>query len=178
MPLGEAGILSDFNGDGQLDMDIFYTLPPTRPGIVTSLPVSTNGLVVFRQQDPDRREAAMRFVRYLTSTETVGRYSRASQMLPGRKSVGQIFADQPDVTRILDLAAECPVADMGATSPAYYDIRKRLPPYLQAAFLELKSPAEALAGAGYAWRSSSAASRQYSRLVAVFHSSATYGVAA
>ena len=142
----DGKVTADFNGDGQLDMDIFYTLPPTRPGIVTSLPVSTNGLVVFRQQDPDRREAAMRFVRYLTSTETVGRYSRASQMLPGRKSVGQIFAGQPDVTRILDLAAECPVADMGATSPAYYNIRKRLPPYLQAAFLELKSPAEALAG--------------------------------
>ena len=48
--------------------------------------------------------------------------------------------------QILDMAAECPVADMGATSPAYYDIRKRLPHYLQAAFLELKSPAEALAG--------------------------------
>ena len=88
----------------------------------------------------------MRFVRYLTSTETVGRYSRASQMLPGRKSVGQIFAGQPDVTRILDLAAECPVADMGATSPSYYDIRKRMPPYLQSAFLGLKTPAEALAG--------------------------------
>jgi hypothetical protein len=35
---------------------------------------------------------------------------------------------------------------MGATSPSYYDIRKRLPPYLQAAFLGLKSPGEALAG--------------------------------
>ena len=28
----------------------------------------------------------------------------------------------------------------------YYDIRKRLPAYLQAAFLGLKTPAEALAG--------------------------------
>ena len=88
----------------------------------------------------------MRFVRYLSSTETVGRYARASQMLPSRRSVGQIFSDQPDVLQILEMATRCPVADMGATSPAYYDIRKRLPPYLQAAFLELKSPAEALAG--------------------------------
>ena len=127
-------------------MEGFYTLPPTRPEVPTTLPVSTNGLVVFRQEDPDRREAAMRFVKFLTSTETVGHYARASQMLPGRKSVGPIFADQPDVTRILGLAAECPVADMGATSPSYYDIRKRMPPYLQSAFLGLKTPAEALAG--------------------------------
>ena len=144
--LRDGKVTADFNGDGQLDMEIFYTLPPTRHGVEMTLPVSTNGLVVFKQSDPDRREAAMRFVRYLSSTETVGRYARASQMLPGRRSVGQIFSDQPDVMQILDMAAECPVADMGATSPAYYDIRKRLPPYLQAAFLELKSPAEALAG--------------------------------
>lgn len=144
--LRDGKVTADFNGDGKIDMEIFYTLPPTRPGVATTLPVSTNGLVVFRQPDPDRRAAAMRFVEFLTSTETVGQYSRASQMLPGRKSVGQIFADQPDVTRMLDLAARCPVADMGATSPSYYDIRKRLPPYLQAAFLGLKSPAEALAG--------------------------------
>ena len=144
--LRDGKITADFNGDGRVDMEVFYTLPPTRPEVPTTLPVSTNGLVVFRQEDPDRREAAMRFVKFLTSTETVGHYARASQMLPGRKSVGSIFADQPDVTRILGLAAECPVADMGATSPSYYDIRKRMPPYLQSAFLGLKTPAEALAG--------------------------------
>ncbi len=144
--LRDGKILADFNRDGARDVEVFYTLPPVRPGITMTLPVSTNGLVIFRQPDPDRREAAMRFVRFLTSTETVTQYSRASQLIPSRFSCGSIFSDQPDVERILELAAACPLADMGATSPSYYDIRKRLPPYLQAAFLGLKTPEEALAG--------------------------------
>ncbi len=142
----DGKVTADFNGDGQADMDIFYTLPPTRPGVTLSLPVATNGLAVFRQTDPAKRKAVMRFVRYLSSNQSIGRYARASQMLPSRTSVGDIFADQPAVSGILSLASRCDVADMGATSPYYYDIRKRLPTYLQAAFLELKTPAEALAG--------------------------------
>ncbi|MFP6767627.1 MAG: extracellular solute-binding protein [Planctomycetaceae bacterium] len=139
-------VTADFNGDGRVDMDIFYTLPPTRPGVTVSLPVATNGLAVFKQADPAKRKAVMRFVRFLSSSRSIGRYARASQMLPSRKSVGNIFSDQPAVTEILSRASRCDVADMGATSPNYYDIRKRLPAYLQAAFLGLKTPAEALAG--------------------------------
>lgn len=143
--LRDDKITADFDGDGTIDMDLQFTLPPTRPGIELKLPVATTGMVVFRQTDPRKRAAVMKFIRFLTSTETVGRYSRASRMLPSRRSVTDVFADQPHISRVLELAAQCPAADMGATSPNYYDIRKRLPTHLQYAFLELKTPAEALA---------------------------------
>ncbi len=141
----EKKITADFDGDGQLDFDLMFTLPPTRPDCKMQLPFGAAGFAVFRQSNPEKRRAVFDFVRFLSRTDVVRKYAQASNQIPSRKSVGDVFAKQPDVRRVTALAAACEEADMGATSPHYYNLRKRLPPQLQFAFLGLKTPAQALA---------------------------------
>jgi len=143
--LREKKVTADFDGDGERDFDIMFTLPPTRPDCPIRLPFGAAGFAVFRQQDPAKRRAVFEFVRFLSETDVVRKYAQAANQIPSRKSVGDVFAEQPDVQHVSALAAACDQADMGATSPHYYDLRKRLPPHLQFAFLGLKTPAEALA---------------------------------
>lgn len=143
--LRDNRITADVDRDGVVDFDLMFTLPPTRDGVETRLPYGTNGISVFRQQDPRKRRLVFEFVRFLSRASVISQYARAADQLGSRKSAGNPFADQPDVRRVCELAAECKPADMGATSPHYYDLRKRLPPQLQFAFLGLKTPAEALA---------------------------------
>jgi multiple sugar transport system substrate-binding protein len=141
----EKKITADFDGDGQLDFDLMFTLPPTRPDCKLQLPFGAAGIAVFRQPHPEKRRAVFEFVRFLSQTDVVRKYARASNQIPSRKSVGDVFAKQADVRLVASLAAACDEADMGATSPHYYNLRKRLPPQLQFAFLGLKTPAQALA---------------------------------
>ena len=143
--LRDNKVTADFDQDGVTDFDLMFTLPPTRDGVELRLPYGTNGLAVFRQSDPEKRRLLFEFVRFLSRPAVIRQYATAANQLGSRKSSGDPFSDQSDVRRVCQLAARCAPADMGATSPHYYELRKRLPPQLQFAFLGLKTPAEALA---------------------------------
>lgn len=133
--------------DGRVttEMDLILTLPPAVAGVPVSLAHGGGGLAVFRQRDARKRAAVMDFARFLVRPEVIARYSEASKCVPARKSVEKIFADDRVMSRVLEQTRTCRHADMGLTSPHYYDLRKRLPPQLQFAFLGLKTPAAALA---------------------------------
>ena len=128
-----------------VDIDLMFTLPPTEPGVKVSLPFATSGLVVFKQADAQKKAVVKQFVRFMCRPEVIRDYCIAANQLPSRKSVADVFEDNPALSQLQKHVASCGRADMGLTSPHYYDIRKRLPPHLQFAFLGMKTPKQALA---------------------------------
>ena len=133
--------------DGRVsaDVDIMFTLPPTAPGVQLAVPFGSSGLAVFKQTDPKKRKAVEQFVRFHLRPEVLRDFCLAAYQFPSRRSVGELYKDQPELALLQKQIESSAVADMGLTSPHYYEIRKLLPPQLQAAFLGIKSPAEALA---------------------------------
>ena len=132
------------DGRVQTEIDLIFTLPPTVSGVKVTLPFGPSGLVIFNQTDNQKRKVVQEFARFLCRPEVIRDFCKAANQLPSRKSVGPLFEDKPALARLQKLAVACGRADMGLTARHYYDIRKRLPPQLQFAFLGRKTPAEAL----------------------------------
>jgi len=132
--------------DGRVttDMDLMFTLPPVDSGVKVTLAFGPSGLAVFKQTDPAKKRVVEEFVRFLCRPEVIRDYCKAVYQLPARKSVGDVFEDQSVLALLQMEVAKCRKADMGLTAPHYYEIRRRLPPQLQFAFLGRKTPKEAL----------------------------------
>lgn len=128
------------------DWDPFYCLFPGKEGQKSGgLAAGPTAVVIFRQKDDNKRKMAVEFARFLAGPELQKEYCTVSKQYPTRTSVGNPFEEDKDLTAILQWSQKYGVEDMGLGSPAYAEVRVKLPPELQAAFLGKKTPAQALA---------------------------------
>jgi ABC-type glycerol-3-phosphate transport system substrate-binding protein len=128
------------------DIDLFFAMFPHAPGVKTgSMAAGPTGVVVFKQDDPEKRYWAIEFARFLANADNQREYCINASQFPSRKSVGTPLAGDSDYEKLLAWVKEYGLSDMGLASPNYYEMRVQLFPRLQAAMLGEKTPAEALA---------------------------------
>jgi len=141
-------VLSKAIAEGRVtaDIDLIYTMYPHAPGVTTGgMAAGPTGVVVFKQDDPEKLYWATEFVRYLASTELQREYSINSYQFPARISVGTPLAGDIDYEKLLKWVQEYGLSDMGLASPHYGEVRVELFPRLQAAMLGDMTAVEALA---------------------------------
>lgn len=117
---------------------------PHLPGKKTPLPVGPTGIVVFKQPDTRKREAAMELARWMNSPEIQGVASQTVRQFPTRKSTANKLKDDKNYQLVRKWLAENGKVDLGLTSPNYYKVRVAAVPHFQAALLGQKTPAQAL----------------------------------
>ena len=143
LPVAEA---AQQEGRVTVDWDPFISLYPSAEGVSSGgMAAGPTGAVVFKQDDPVKREWAIEFARFLASPELQVEYAVNSNQFPSRLSVPNPFEGNPDFTRVNAWIQEHGVEDMGLSSPTYAEVRVLLQPELQAALLGAKTPEEALA---------------------------------
>jgi len=127
----------------RVEMDLMFAMPPTPKGEKPKVLSMTGGLVVFKQPDERKKQAVMRFVRFLSTPKALQGYSIGGGITVGRKSVPNPSL-KARFGKVLGLIEEAESIDMGVMSPHYYAIRRLLPPQLQSAFLGQKTSKQAL----------------------------------
>jgi ABC-type glycerol-3-phosphate transport system substrate-binding protein len=114
---------------------------PHAPGKKPAAFVGINGLFVFKQtKDMDRTRAAMRFGFHLTDTPQQKAIT-AIRSLPVRRSAGNIYPDDPNLTTAL--ATVDNARDLGRFS-TNGEVRQLWLKAAQAAFLQQQSPRAAM----------------------------------
>jgi multiple sugar transport system substrate-binding protein len=117
---------------------------PSEQGRKTPLPVGPTGLVVFKQRDARKRQAALEFARWLSGPKFQREMCANLRQFPTRKSTGSPLEDDPNYRLVRKWMAENGMVDLGLTSPSYYRVRVAAVPHLQAAILRQRAPADAL----------------------------------
>lgn len=117
---------------------------PHLPGKKTPLPVGPTGIVVFKQADSRKREAAMELARWLNQPKFQGMACQTVRQFPTRKSTAGTLKADKNYRLVQKWLAENGKVDMGLTSPNYYKVRVAAVPHFQAAILGQKSPQQAL----------------------------------
>jgi multiple sugar transport system substrate-binding protein len=128
------------------DWTPFYSVFPAPEGAKSGgLAAGPTSVVIFKQTDDNKRTAAVDFATFLVGPDLQKQYDTVSKQYPTRKSVGNPFEGDADLTNFVQWSQKFGVEDMGLSSPAYAEVRVQLPPQLQAAFLGKKTPEQALA---------------------------------
>lgn len=116
--------------------------PPHAPGKKPAAFVAIQGHLVFKVDDPARRDAAMALGKFLTGPESQKTITPIGE-LPVRKSVGNIYPDDINRTTALGIIVNNYARSMGRF-PENGEIRKLWQAAAQAVFRNEKSPKEAL----------------------------------
>ena len=121
LPVAEA---AQQEGRVTVDRDPFISLYPSAEGVSSGgMAAGPTGAVVFKQDDPVKREWAIEFARFLASPELQVEYAVNSNQFPSRFSVPNPFEGNPDFTRVNAWIQEHGVEDMGLSSPTYAEVR-------------------------------------------------------
>lgn len=105
---------------------------------------SATTTVVFKQDDLEKRDAAITFAKFLSGSDCLGYIATATRNIPARKSVATDLFEIPAFQFTMDLLGKVGMADLGVNSPYYLDVRLARYPELQAAFMGQKTPKQAL----------------------------------
>jgi multiple sugar transport system substrate-binding protein len=117
---------------------------PHAAGKKTPLPVGPTGIIVFKQADSRKREAAMQLARWLNSPDFQSVACQTVHQFPTRKSTVDRLKGDRNYQLVRKWLAENGKVDLGLTSPNYYKVRVAAVPHFQAALLGQKTPAQAL----------------------------------
>jgi multiple sugar transport system substrate-binding protein len=131
--------------DGSTDprVELFGMAPPHAKGVTPKVASAFHGYQVFKQSDPQKREAIKKFVRFMIQPEHIRAVSKSGNYIPSRKSAGYQFAN-PDIQAAIDVVAKLPLANIGVSSAYFADVRKMWYPELQAILLKKKTPEQGL----------------------------------
>lgn len=116
--------------------------PPHLPGKKPASMLSVGGYVVFKQDDLEKRKAAMEFAKFLTNQENCRALSVIGQF-PARKSVGNIYPGDVDmgvVARLIPISKVYFTAGATELNPIINNIYQQI-------FTHAKTPSQALADA-------------------------------
>lgn len=131
--------------------DQVYDCPVTQTPHVEGVPVpglfpSPTNVVVFKgETDSAKREAAITLAKFFLSQDFMD-WILGSPVacLPTQRGVTAAVEFLPAYQFTLDMLAEVGIADLGMASPHYLEVRLARFPELQAAFMGIKTPREAL----------------------------------
>jgi multiple sugar transport system substrate-binding protein len=131
--------------DGSTDprVELFGMAPPHAKGVVPKDASAIHGYQVFKQSDPEKREAVKKFVRFMIQPEHIKAVSKSGHYVPSRQSASYRY-DNPEIQAAMDVVSKLPLANTGVSSPYFLDVRKMWYPELQAILLKKKSPEQAL----------------------------------
>lgn len=125
-------------------IQLYGMLPPTKEDVAPRLTVTgEEGYALFKQDDPYKKEICLEFIEFLASPEHVRLLNQATVKIPARYSATYEIED-PEISTMMGKLAEYPVLDIGKSLEKYADTRQLFYPEMQAAFLGLKTPQEAL----------------------------------
>jgi len=108
------------------------------PGLYTG----PNSFVLFKDKSKERKEAGIKFIKFMTAKEAMQKICDAEQVsLSPRKSTVLLSETLKVAQKTIENNG---IADLGIASPYYLEVRNLQFPELQAAFLGKKSPQQAL----------------------------------
>lgn len=107
------------------------------------LPYGPNGVVVFKNDNPEVVKWAINWAQFLTNKEN-GDFQAISDTQFAPRQSSNPHADNKAFSDALALVVKYGLYDCGMGSPYYLEVRKLLPPQTQAAFLGTKTAQEAL----------------------------------
>jgi len=116
--------------------------PPHLPGKKPATMLSVGGYVIFKQDDPRKREMVMEFARFLTNKENCRALSVIGQF-PARRSAGDIYPGDVDmgvVARLIPMAKVYFIAAAPELNPIVNNIYQEI-------FTHSMTPAQSLAHA-------------------------------
>lgn len=132
------------SGAADPSIQLYGMIPPTKEGVTPTLTITgEEGYALFRQEDAKKREVAIEFIKHMTEADSVRSLNQATLKMPARYSATYEI-DDPEISEMMAKLAEYPVLDIGKSIPKYPDTRQLFYPELQAAFLGLKTPEEAM----------------------------------
>jgi len=130
--------------------DRIYELCATQTPHVEGVPIpglfpSPTNVVVFKgENDPAKKEAAITLAKFFLTQDFSDWATETMQTLPTQRDVSSGMELEPAFQFTLKLLAEVGMADLGMASPYYLEVRLARFPELQAAFMGIKTPREAL----------------------------------
>ncbi len=125
------------------EIELWPLAYPAKPEVGPQHYSESGGVAVWKNQNKDVVEAAMALGRFISSTEMVKHICTAAKWPPSRKSVGDIFADNPYGQYVSKAAARWGNPDV--LQLGYYDLRQVLLPMYQAVIsgqMEVKAALE------------------------------------
>ncbi len=126
------------------DVQAYGMLLPHKEGVVAKTTItSENGYGVFKQTDPEKRKMALAFVKFLVQPENIKLINKANYSVPARKS-SSFKVDNDDYNTIIEKLNQLEIQDVGKDLDNYATIRQKFYPEMQAAFLQAKTPKQAL----------------------------------
>ena len=123
------------------DIEILAMPYPRAPGKDSKLYLADDGVCIFRQKDPARKKILMEFARFITNAEHQRERSPHVKMFPVRKSVGNVYENNPWMQSVDALRK---YASSDPSSPMYIPMRRVLFPMYQSVIINEKTPAQAL----------------------------------
>lgn len=124
--------------------NIVITGTPHAEGIpLPSLPFGPSGVVIFKDEDPEKVRMSIEWLKFITSQENIAFDAIGSGQFCARMSVNP-HAGNPVFDKQLELCTENGAYDLGISSPHYSKCRALFFPELQAVFMGDKTAQEAL----------------------------------
>jgi len=131
------------DGSVSPDVELYGILPVHKEGVSPKVPGGVTGYTVFKQDDPDKREAIKAFLNFMLTTENVQKIAKSITSVPARTSAFYEFPTE-DMTETMKLVAKLPAANLGSASPVYAEVRQMWYPALQALLLGQLTPQQAI----------------------------------
>jgi len=122
-----------------------YGIVPVFKGGTEPRMVNTgeNGYALFKQKDKDKRDMAIKFIKFLTEPDNVKAISKNVLGVPARVS-SEYTIENEDFGELMKKIEPLQQVNLGKSVPYYADLRQKLFPELQAAFQKRKTPQQAL----------------------------------
>lgn len=131
-------------GAADPSIQLYGVIPPTKEGVTPTLTITgEDGFALFKQDDPYKKEMAIQFIKHMTDSESLKALNQSTLKVPARYSSAYEIED-PEISTIMSKLGEYPVLDIGKRLEKYPDTRQMFYPELQAAFLKVKTPKQAL----------------------------------
>ncbi|OMF06997.1 sugar ABC transporter substrate-binding protein [Paenibacillus sp. FSL H7-0331] len=126
------------------NVEPYGIIPVYKEGVTPKLVInSENGLALFKQKDPEKRKAALEFIKFLAKPENVSAISKAAVSDPARIS-SKYAAPNKDYAELITEMNKLETLDLGRGVTWYSKLRQSFYPEMQAAFLKAKTPQQAL----------------------------------
>ena len=132
------------DGSALPDLELYAIKPLHKEGVQQKATIAgIHGYGVFKQSDPEKREAIKKFVQFMTTPENIKLMAKSGGYMPSHKDASYEL-DNEDFNAIMKELSTLPAANLGKKSEGYNEVRVMWFPELQAALSGKKTPKQAI----------------------------------
>lgn len=138
------------NGTIEKPFDIYVMAWPSAPGIDPKINIDPQGIAVLKQDDAAKKAIVIEFAKRLSNKEELQRVTEAVHWVPLRKSVDlqKAYANagrfKAQLAKGAGFVQKFQRLDIGSSSVAFNEVRKKILETMQSVVLEQMSPQAAL----------------------------------